>query len=74
MRREQRKFPRHYTYVGVSVGTGSTVVQARDEALRVLNRLTIPASPYWRVDAGARLRRGLPKLQEHGFATGAAYA
>ena len=62
------------TYIGVSVGTGSTVVDARDDALRVLNRLTIPAAPYWRVDAGARLRRGFPKLQENGFALGALYA
>lgn len=58
------------SYVLVSTGTGHTVRQARDEALRVLDRLSCPASPFWRVDAGGRLRGQIPALQEHGYATG----
>jgi phosphoribosylamine-glycine ligase len=62
------------SYVLVSTGTGATVVEARREAYRVLDRLTIPASPFWRVDIGSRLRSDLDKLQAHGFAKGMAYA
>jgi phosphoribosylamine--glycine ligase len=61
------------SYVLVSTGVGDSVTHARDQALRVLNRLSIPSSPYWRVDAGSRLRKQIPALQEHGFATGMAY-
>lgn len=56
------------SYALVGTGTGHSVTEARKEAYRVLNRLTIPASPFWRVDVGGRLRAGLPKLQQHGFA------
>jgi phosphoribosylamine-glycine ligase len=62
------------SYVLVSTGTGESVVEARTRAYRVLDRLTIPASPFWRIDIGARLRSGLDKLQTHGFATGMRYA
>ncbi len=61
-------------YVLVGTGTGDTVVAARREAERVLNRLTIPQPPYYRNDIGARLRKDLPALQAHGFATGISYA
>ncbi len=61
-------------YVLVATGTGNVVVEARREAERVLRRLTIPQSPFWRTDIGTRLRRGLPELQAHGFATGFCYA
>ena len=62
------------SYVLVATGTGPTVVEARNHAYRVLNRLDIPASPFWRTDIGGRLRAGLPKLQAHGFAEGLSYA
>ena len=62
------------SYVLISTGTGDSVVRARNEALRVIDRLTIPASPWWRNDIGARLRGQLPKLQAHGYATGMRYA
>lgn len=61
-------------YVLVSVGIGPTVVEARRGAYRTLDRLTIPASPFWRVDIGSRLRGDLDKLQSHGFAKGMDYA
>lgn len=62
------------SYVLVSTGTGKTVVEARRQALRMLNRLSVPASPYWRIDIGGRLRSQLADLQSLGFATGAVYA
>jgi phosphoribosylamine-glycine ligase len=61
-------------YLLVSTGTGVTVSEARREAERILNRLTIPASPFWRIDIGRRLNAQLPKLQEHGYAMGLSYA
>ena len=62
------------SYMLVATGCGSSVVEARNQAMRVLGRLTIPASPFFRVDIGTRLRSGLDKLQHHGFAKGMAYA
>jgi phosphoribosylamine--glycine ligase len=62
------------SYVLVGTGTGSTVVEARNGALRVLNRLTVANAPFWRNDVGTRLRTGLPALQANGYALGASYA
>ena len=62
------------SYVLVVTGTGETVVKARDQAHRVLGRLTVPASPFYRNDIGGRLRGELPKLQEHGYASDLSYA
>lgn len=62
------------SYVLVATGTGSSVTAARDGAYRVLNRLTVPASPFYRVDIGQRLRSQIDKLNEHGYATGLVYA
>ena len=57
-------------YVGVAAGCGETVRAAADGAYRLLDKLSMPASPFWRNDIGKRLSRDLPKLQEHGFAAG----
>jgi phosphoribosylamine---glycine ligase len=62
------------SYVLVATGTAQSVVAARREAHRVLERIRIPASPFWRVDIGTRLRAEIPKLQEHGYAKGLDYA
>ena len=62
------------SYVLVATGTGENVVKARSGAYRVLDRLTIPASPFWRNDIGGRLRADLPRVQEHGYATRLDYA
>jgi phosphoribosylamine--glycine ligase len=62
------------SYMMVSTGTGDNVVAARNAAHRVLNRLTIPASPYYRNDIGLRLRKQLLELQAHGYATGMVYS
>ena len=60
-------------YIGVATGTGDTVREAARGAYRVLNKLSMPSSPFWRVDIGQRLRKELPRLQEHGFAQGMEY-
>lgn len=62
------------SYVLVSTGLGSTVSEARHQAARVLDRLTIPANSYYRNDIGGRLRGQLPRLQKNGYAIGFAYA
>ena len=61
------------SYVLVSTGTGPSVTSARKTAYRVLNRLDIPASPFWRNDIGTRLRSQIDDLQEHGYAVGLEY-
>jgi phosphoribosylamine---glycine ligase len=62
------------SYVLVATGTAETVVGARREAHRVLERIRIPASPFWRNDIGSRLRSEIPKLQKFDFARGLNYA
>jgi hypothetical protein len=49
-------------------------LSARRTAHRILNRLTIPASPFWRNDIGGRLRAQLPELQAYGYARDLAYS
>jgi len=60
-------------YIGVATGTGSTIREAARGAYRLLDELHVPASPFWRHDIGVRCRRDLPRLQEHGYATGMEY-
>lgn len=62
------------SYVMVATGTADSIVSARNSAHRVLNRLTIPASPFWRNDIGQRLRGQLPGLQANGYALGLNYS
>lgn len=62
------------SYVLVATGTSESVVQARSKAYRAIDRLTIPASPHYRIDIGSRLRSGLDAVQAHGYATGMRYA
>ena len=60
-------------YVLVSSGTGSTVTQAKAQSYRGLKALTLPNSPMYRTDIGNRLKKQLPLLQSHGYATGLVY-
>jgi phosphoribosylamine--glycine ligase len=62
------------SYVLVSAATAATVSEARNRAMRVLNRLTIPASPFWRIDIGTRLRSQIEKLNAYGYAAGLTYS
>jgi len=57
-------------YVGVAVGVGDTVRQGRRGSHKVLDKLSMPGSPFWRVDIGQRLQKDIPALNEHGFAIG----
>jgi phosphoribosylamine--glycine ligase len=60
-------------YVGISVGTGARVSEAARQAYRQLKKISMPASPFWRIDIGLRLRRELDQLQQHGFAASLEY-
>jgi phosphoribosylamine--glycine ligase len=60
-------------YVLIATGTGSTVSEASRDAYRTLGTLEIPNSPMYRTDIGRRLKKQLPKLQAHGYATGLNY-
>jgi phosphoribosylamine--glycine ligase len=57
-------------YVGLGVGVGGTVRQAAREAYKTLGKLSMPGSPFWRIDIGGRLKKELPRLQAQGFAAG----
>lgn len=68
--------PLHVTagdYVMVVTGTGDTVTRARSAAYSHVKQLSMPASPFHRIDIGVRLRKDLDALQTHGFATGMVY-
>lgn len=60
-------------YVLVMTGVAATVKDAAHAAYRRLESLTVPNSPMWRTDIGRRLARQLPKIQQHGYATGMLY-
>lgn len=62
------------SYVMVATGAGESIVKARAQAHRAIDRLTIPASPFHRNDIGSRLRGELPGLQANGYARGLVYA
>jgi phosphoribosylamine--glycine ligase len=61
-------------YLLVATGVGDSIIAARRKAQRVLNRLSMPHSPYHRIDIGTRLRSQLDELQRHGFAEGMRYS
>jgi hypothetical protein len=42
--------------------------------MRSLKKLSVPASPFWRVDIGHRLKKELPTLQAFGFAREMTYS
>lgn len=60
-------------YLGVATGTGATVREAARHAYKSLKGLSMPASPFYRVDIGQKLKKQLPELQVHGFAQGMEY-
>lgn len=62
------------SYMLVATGTGSTIVKARSQAHRAIERLTVPAAPFWRNDIGGRLRSEIDGLQANGYALDLAYA
>ena len=61
-------------YVLVMTATGDTVREAKRAVYDRLKQLSVPNSPMYRTDIGDRLRKQLPELQAHGYATGMAYA
>ena len=61
-------------YVLVVSATGDTVYEAKQTAYRRLKQISLPNNPMYRTDIGDRLAKQLPKLQEHGFATGMVFS
>lgn len=55
-------------YLMVCTGLGPTVSEARQDAYRLVRRLSMPASPFYRTDIGLKLKECLPKVQELGYA------
>lgn len=60
-------------YVMVVVGTGGTVGGAYKATYKVVEEISWPNSHMYRTDIGKKLRKELPLLQAHGFATGLEY-
>lgn len=57
-------------YILVTTGTGETVLEAKQMAMRIMKRLKMPNSPMYRTDIGDRLKKQLPSCQKFGYATG----
>jgi phosphoribosylamine--glycine ligase len=60
-------------YILVATGHGDTVRTAQRAAYAVVWGIELPSNRMFRTDLGERLRKELPKLQEHGFAKGMTY-
>ncbi len=60
-------------YLLVMTGTGQNVKSAKSQTYSRLKTLTVPNSPMYRTDIGNRLKKQIPILQQHGFATGMAW-
>lgn len=57
-------------YVCVVTGLGDTVSAARRSAYAAVQKIHLPADPFYRTDIGnGRVAKGLPAIQGHGFAT-----
>lgn len=57
-------------YVLVASGVGPSVQTSRAKAYQTLEKIRLPASPFWRPDIGSRLKKQLPMVQMHGYAKG----
>jgi phosphoribosylamine--glycine ligase len=60
-------------YLLTATGTGETIQEAKKAAYSALKSLSVPNSPMYRTDIGDRLKKQLPDLQKHGYATGMEY-
>lgn len=61
------------SYIMVCTGVGETVKKSSEAAYKALNGIHIPGGMMYRTDIGDRLKKQLPKLQRHGYATGMKY-
>lgn len=56
-------------YIAVATGTGDTITGARRSAYAAAKKVRMPTKPFYRPDIGVgRLIKGLPMIQQHGFA------
>jgi len=56
-------------YPLVVTGTGTTVRAAAKQAYQAVGLIDWPSNVGYRTDIGKRLKKDLPLLQKHGFAT-----
>lgn len=61
------------TYVMVITGTGDTVRDARKSCYANVDKISMPGSPFYRNDIGAKLRKSLPTLKALGLIDGPEY-
>jgi phosphoribosylamine--glycine ligase len=61
-------------YVLTMTAIADTVRDAALTVYRRLERLQVPNSPMYRTDVGKKLAKDLPKIQQHGYATGLQYS
>ena len=60
-------------YPLVVTGSATTVSQAVKNAYSGVELIDFPSNKMYRLDIGKRLKKDLPELQKHGFATGMVY-
>jgi phosphoribosylamine--glycine ligase len=61
-------------YVLVMTATGASVSEAKRTVYSRLKQLNVPNNSMYRTDIGDRLKKQLPLLHNHGFATGISHA
>lgn len=65
----EKQFVSAGDYLLVATGLGKTVREAKELAYQACESVEIPNSVGYRTDIGNRLKKQLPILQEHGYAT-----
>ena len=58
------------TYILVCTGTGDSVMEAKDNAYKIVKKIKLGNDPHYRTDIGDRTEKALVKLKKFGFATG----
>lgn len=66
---DKEEFDTAGTYVCVITGTGDTVQAASKKAYKNLEEIYMPLGQMYRIDIGDRLKKQLPLLHKHGYAT-----
>lgn len=56
-------------YLLVASGIGETISAAKRRAYSHLKTIDVPNNPFWRPDIGDRLKKQLPMIQSHGYAS-----
>lgn len=54
-------------YILIATGLGDSVSESCETSYATLDALSMPYSPFWRIDIGQRLKKQLPELQALGL-------